>query len=80
MTVRAKIKEHAFGRSLEDKAFAETLQSDDGNLSFRCAGGFWVIHLRHSSQEIVSGPRSSLPLGVELFRRWTGKEIDLADL
>lgn len=78
--MRAKVIRSAFGRALEDKAFAETLQSDGGNLSFRCAGGFWVIHLRHTSQEVISGPRWSLPLGVELFRRWTGKEIDLADL
>lgn len=71
--VRAPLKRHAFGRALEDVAFDSALKQDDEHLTFMVTGGFWII--RSGWLEIVSGPRRSRALGVELFRRWTGKEV-----
>lgn len=78
MDVRAQIKEHAFGRALEDEAFAERLRSDGGKLSFVETGFGWFVLA--GKKIICSGPAGSRALGVELFRRWTGKEVNHADL
>lgn len=71
--VRAPLKRHAFGRALEDVAFDSVLKQDDENLTFSVEGSFWIIRSRY--HEVVSGPLHSRALGVELFRRWTGKEV-----
>lgn len=71
--VRAPLKRHAFGRALEDVAFDNVLKQDDEHLTFSVEGSFWLITSRY--HEIVSGPMTSYALGVELFRRWTGKEV-----
>lgn len=71
--VRAPLKRHAFGRALEDVAFDSALKLDGEHLTFAVAGVYWIIRSGHI--EIVSGPLRSRALGVELFRRWTGKEV-----
>lgn len=71
--VRAPLKRHAFGRALEDETFVAALKQDDEHLTFTVEGRFWIISSRH--HEIASGPLHSRALGVELFRRWTGKEV-----
>ena len=72
--MKAQVIRSAFGRTLEDAEFAARLDADGGKLSFVETGSGWFVLA--GEKIMCSGPAGSRALGVELFRRWTGKDVD----
>lgn len=72
--MKAQVLRSAFGRALEDQEFASRLDLSADEIEFEEAGFGWFITARKLI--LCSGPEGSRALGVELFRRWTGKEVD----
>ena len=85
--VRAKVNKEALGRTwLDDAALREALERDPEIVFVytpRAAGwpDQWAIkfrpHDRLDTISLVEGRRAGLLFGAELFRRLTGKEVNL---